>query len=109
MGSRSRCSSDSSGSMGGGSGSRSWPSFSGGMAEEAGIGVESEATGSGDPLAAALLPRGKRTQRRHRARLRQQAQGEEAWVVEVRVQEEAYMAVLGGETQVVGLTVLSGA
>ena len=79
------------------------------MAEEAGIGVESETTGSGDPLAAALLPRGKRTQRRHHARLRQQAQGEEAWVVEVRVQEEAYMAVLGGETQVVGLTVLSGA
>ena len=30
-------------------------------------------------------------------------------MVEVRVQEEAYMAVLGGETQVVGLTVLYGA
>lgn len=108
LSSSSRGSSDSSsgGGMRGGSssGSRSWPSFSGGVAEGAGDAGESANAGTAtddDPLAAALLPRGKRAQRRYRSGPRQQGRGrEEAWVVEVAVQEEAYMTVLGGETQV---------
>ncbi len=73
----------------------SWPRFAG-EAQEAG-GVEKGVSG-GDPLAAALLPRGRLTRGQHRRQ--GLGLGEEAWVVAVRVEEEAYMTFLGGETQV---------
>lgn len=89
--------SSSSSSSGDGDGSADWPPIPSGS-EKAAPAIQGEVAGTGDDsLAAALLPHGRG---RRRCRSRQRGQGEEAWVVEVRVKEGAYMTFLGGETQV---------